>query len=104
MRIFSGIQPTGDKTLGNLIGGFRQYAATQEQGEAFFCIVDLHSITVDYDPADLHARTLDLYSMLVADGARPGAVDGLRAEPCDGARRGERGCSRLSRATASWAG
>ena len=60
MRIFSGIQPTGEKHLGNLIGGFRQYAATQEQGVAFFCIVDLHSITTDYDPADLHARTLDL--------------------------------------------
>ena len=50
MRIFSGIQPTGDKHLGNLIGGFRQYAATQELGEGFFCIVDLHSITVEYDP------------------------------------------------------
>ena len=47
MRIFSGIQPSGDKTFGNYSGGFRQYAATQERGEAFFCIVDLHSITVD---------------------------------------------------------
>ena len=71
MRIFSGIQPTGDKTLGNYIGGFRQYAATQEQGEGFFCIVDLHSITVDYDPADLRERTLDLYAMLVATGLDP---------------------------------
>ena len=50
MKIFSGIQPTGDKTLGNYIGGFRQYAQTQELGEAYFCIVDLHSITVEYDP------------------------------------------------------
>jgi tryptophanyl-tRNA synthetase len=71
MRIFSGIQPTGDKTLGNYIGGFRQYTATQEQGEAFFCIVDLHSITVDYEPADLRERTLDLYAMLVAGGLDP---------------------------------
>jgi tryptophanyl-tRNA synthetase len=71
MRIFSGIQPTGDKHLGNLIGGFRQYAATQEQGEGFFCIVDLHSITTDYDPADLHGRTLDLYALLVANGLDP---------------------------------
>ncbi len=71
MRIFSGIQPTGEKHLGNLIGGFRQYAATQEQGEAFFCIVDLHSITTDYEPADLHARTLDLYAMLIATGLEP---------------------------------
>jgi tryptophanyl-tRNA synthetase len=68
MKIFSGIQPTGAKHLGNLIGGFRQYAATQEQGEAFFCIVDLHSITVDYDPADLHRRTLDLAALLFATG------------------------------------
>jgi len=71
MRIFSGIQPTGVKHLGNLIGGFRQYAATQEQGDAFFCIVDLHSVTAEYDPADLHERTLDLYAMLVATGLDP---------------------------------
>jgi tryptophanyl-tRNA synthetase len=71
MRIFSGIQPTGDKQLGNLIGGFRQYAATQERGEGFFCIVDLHSITVDYDPADFRERTLDLAAMLFATGLDP---------------------------------
>lgn len=71
MRIFSGIQPTGDKHLGNLIGGFRQYAATQERGEAFFCVVDLHSITTDYDPVDFHARTLDLTAMLFATGLDP---------------------------------
>src|SRR6185295_1342133 len=71
MRIFSGIQPTGDKHLGNYIGGFRQYARTQELGEAFFCIVDLHSITVEYDPSDLHEKTLDLFAMLVATGLDP---------------------------------
>jgi len=71
MRIFSGIQPTGDKHLGNLIGGFRQYAATQELGEGFFCIVDLHSITVEYDTADFHERTLDLAAMLFATGLDP---------------------------------
>ena len=71
MRIFSGIQPTGQKHLGNYIGGFRQYAATQELGEAFFCIVDLHSITVDYDPADLRERTLDLAALLFATGLDP---------------------------------
>jgi tryptophanyl-tRNA synthetase len=71
MRVFSGIQPTGDKHLGNLIGGFRQYAATQEQGEAFFCIVDLHSITVEYDPEDFRERTLDLAAMLFATGLDP---------------------------------
>src|SRR5204862_3720080 len=71
MRIFSGIQPTGAKHVGNYAGGFRQYAATQEQGEAFFCIVDLHSITVDYDPEDLRERTLDLAAMLFATGLDP---------------------------------
>jgi tryptophanyl-tRNA synthetase len=71
VKIFSGIQPTGDKHLGNLVGGFRQYAATQEQGEGFFCIVDLHSITVDYDPEDLRKRTLDLAAMLFATGLDP---------------------------------
>ena len=71
MRVFSGIQPTGSKHLGNLSGGFRQYAATQELGEAFFCIVDLHSITVEYDPDDLRARSLDLAAMLFATGLDP---------------------------------
>ena len=71
MRIFSGIQPTGDKHLGNWSGGFRQYAATQERGDAFFCIVDLHSITVEYDPEELREQTLDLAAMLFATGLDP---------------------------------
>src|SRR3954463_3572581 len=71
MRIFSGIQPTGEKHLGNLIGGFRQYVETQERGDAFFCVVDLHSITVDYQPADLRERSLDLAAMLFAVGLDP---------------------------------
>jgi len=71
MRIFSGIQPTGSKHFGNYSGGFRQYAAMQELGDAFFCIVDLHSITVEYDPADLRERTLDLAAMLFATGLDP---------------------------------
>ena len=71
MRIFSGIQPTGSKHLGNYAGGFRQYVSTQEQGEAFFCIVDLHSISVEHDPEDLRERTLDLLAMLIATGLDP---------------------------------
>ena len=67
-RVFSGIQPTGRKTLGNYSGGFRQYAATQERGDGFFCIVDLHSITVDYDPQELRESTLDLAALLFATG------------------------------------
>src|ERR1700749_2819511 len=76
MRIFSGIQPTGAKHFGNWSGGFRQYAATQAEandagGQAFFCIVDLHSITVDYEPDDLRERTLDLAALLFATGLDP---------------------------------
>jgi tryptophanyl-tRNA synthetase len=71
MRIFSGIQPTGAKTIGNYAGGFRQYAETQERGDAFFCIVDLHSITVEYDPEELQSSTLDLYAILIATGLDP---------------------------------
>jgi tryptophanyl-tRNA synthetase len=71
MRIFSGIQPTGEKTLGNYSGAFRQYVATQERGDAFFCIVDLHSITVEYDPGDLRESTLALAAMLFATGLDP---------------------------------
>jgi len=71
MKIFSGIQPTGAKHLGNYIGAIRQYVATQEQGEAYFCIVDLHSITVEYDPDDLRSRTFDLAALLFATGLDP---------------------------------
>ncbi|HKF14420.1 MAG TPA: tryptophan--tRNA ligase [Gaiellaceae bacterium] len=71
MRVFSGIQPTGDKHFGNYSGGFRQYAATQEDADAFFCVVDLHSITVEYDPDDLRERTVDLAAMLFATGLDP---------------------------------
>jgi len=73
MRVFSGIQPTGAKHIGNYIGAMRQYVTTQDDnpGEAIFCIVDLHSITVDYDPQDLHDRTLDLAALLFAVGLDP---------------------------------
>jgi len=71
LRIFSGIQPTGAKHFGNYSGGFRQYAATQEQGEAFFCIVDMHSISVAYSPEELRDTCLDLAAMLFATGLSP---------------------------------
>ena len=75
-RVFSGIQPTGAKHLGNYSGGFRQYVATQNRaaeagGVAFFCIVDLHSITVEYDPAELRESTLALAAILFASGLDP---------------------------------
>src|SRR4029450_3824040 len=70
-RIFSGIKPSGEATLGNYSGGLRQYARTQEEGEAFFCIVDLHAITVEHDPAELHRLTLHIAAMLFATGLHP---------------------------------
>jgi tryptophanyl-tRNA synthetase len=71
MKIFSGIQPTGQKHLGNYSGGFRQYVATQERGDAYFCIVDLHSISVAYDPEELRGSTLDVAALLFASGLDP---------------------------------
>src|SRR3954449_5793098 len=71
MRVFSGIQATGAKHIGNYIGAMRQYVTTQYEGDAFFCVVDLHSITTEYDPQDLHERTLDLVALLYAVGLEP---------------------------------
>jgi tryptophanyl-tRNA synthetase len=68
VRIFSGIRASGDKTLGNYSGGFRQYAATQEQGDAFFCVVDLHSITTPFEPDVLREATLSVAAWLFATG------------------------------------
>ena len=71
MRIFSGIQPTGRKHLGNYIGAIRQYVEGQDRGEAIYCIVDLHAITVDYDPAELRERLHDTTAILLAAGLDP---------------------------------
>lgn len=70
--IFSGIQPTGRKHLGNFIGAIRQYVEGQERGEpAIFCIVDLHAISVAYDPAELRERLYDTTAILLAAGLDP---------------------------------
>ena len=71
VRIFSGIQPTGRKHLGNYIGAIRQYVEGQDRGEAIYCIVDLHAITVDYDPAELRERLYDTTAILLAAGLDP---------------------------------
>jgi len=71
MRIFSGIQPTGSKHLGNYLGAIRQYVAGQERGEAIYCIVDLHAVTVAYEPAELRQRTADTAALLLAAGLDP---------------------------------
>jgi tryptophanyl-tRNA synthetase len=72
VRIFSGIQPTGRKHLGNYIGAIRQYVAGQEYGDpAIYCIVDLHATGVAYDPATLPTYVLDTAAMLLAAGLDP---------------------------------
>jgi tryptophanyl-tRNA synthetase len=70
--IFSGIQPTGRKHLGNYIGAIRQYVEGQERGEpAIFCIVDLHALSVAYDPVELRERVYDTTAILLAAGLDP---------------------------------
>jgi tryptophanyl-tRNA synthetase len=70
--IFSGIQPTGRKHLGNFIGAIQQYVEGQDRGEpAIFCIVDLHAISVAYDPAELRERLYDTTAILLAAGLDP---------------------------------
>jgi tryptophanyl-tRNA synthetase len=71
MRIFSGIQPTGTKHLGNYIGAILQYVAGQERGEALYCIVDLHALTVAYEPSELRRSMYDLTALLLAAGLDP---------------------------------
>jgi tryptophanyl-tRNA synthetase len=72
VRIFSGIQPTGRKHLGNYIGAIEQYVAYQDRGEAIYCIVDLHATTVPYEPALLRERLYDTAALLLAAGLDPG--------------------------------
>jgi tryptophanyl-tRNA synthetase len=70
--IFSGIQPTGRKHLGNYIGAIVHYVAGQDRADpAIYCIVDLHAITVAYDPVELRERTLDTAAVLTAAGLDP---------------------------------
>ncbi|MDQ8043119.1 MAG: tryptophan--tRNA ligase [Solirubrobacteraceae bacterium] len=76
MRIFSGIQPTGRKHLGNYIGAIRQYVDGQDRAaatgdEAIYCVVDLHAITIAYDPKELRERFYDTTAILLAAGLDP---------------------------------
>jgi tryptophanyl-tRNA synthetase len=72
VRIFSGIQPTGRKHLGNYIGAIRQWAERQDRGDpAIYCIVDLHAISLPYDPAELRSGLYDLLALLLAAGLDP---------------------------------
>lgn len=70
-RVFSGVQPTGEPHLGNYLGAFKQWVRGQEEKQNFFCIVDLHSLTVPYDPEGLRDRTRKLAAVLLAAGIDP---------------------------------
>ena len=68
VRLLSGIQPTGELHVGNYLGAIRNWVTLQRTHEAFFVVVDLHAMTVEYEPAAMRARTLDLARTLLACG------------------------------------
>ncbi len=70
-RVFSGIQPSGDLHLGNYIGAISQWIKMQDQYECFFCIVDLHAITVPQDPKELNRKIRKLAALYLACGLNP---------------------------------
>jgi tryptophanyl-tRNA synthetase len=70
-RVFSGIQPTGNTHLGNYLGAVRRWAAEQGDKTNYFCVVDLHSLTVPQDPAQLRHETRSMAAMLLACGIDP---------------------------------
>lgn len=70
-RVFSGIQPTGECHIGNYFGAIKNWVALQDKYECFYCIVDYHAITVDFDPKRLHKRVIDMAGDLIACGIDP---------------------------------
>ncbi len=70
-RVFSGIQPSGTLTIGNYLGAMKNFVRLQNEAECYFCIVDLHAITVPQDPAVLRTNTMSLAAMYVASGIDP---------------------------------
>lgn len=72
-RVFSGIQPTGDLHLGNLLGAVRNWVEDQHVADSFYCIVDLHALTIPKDPGEVGTRTLEMGQTLLACGLDPDA-------------------------------
>ncbi|MEX0909227.1 MAG: tryptophan--tRNA ligase, partial [Gemmatimonadaceae bacterium] len=70
-RIFSGIQPSGELHIGNYLGAVKNWVALQQRFESFYCIVDYHAITVEYEPALLRERTRDMAISILASGVDP---------------------------------
>jgi len=69
--VFSGIQPSGELHIGNYLGAIRNWAELQEEFYCYFCVVDYHAITQDYDPKQMHSRVFDMVSDLLACGIDP---------------------------------
>ncbi len=72
-RVFSGIQPTGELHLGNLLGAVRNWVEDQHRSDSFYCVVDLHALTVPSEPGSLGRQTMDLAAALLACGLDPEA-------------------------------
>ncbi|MBQ2217474.1 MAG: tryptophan--tRNA ligase [Firmicutes bacterium] len=70
-RVFSGVQPTGNLHIGNYLGALKQFVELQEDNECIYCVVDMHSITVPQDPAELKKHTLDIAALYMAVGVDP---------------------------------
>lgn len=70
-RVFSGVQPSGNLTIGNYVGALKQWAREQHNFESFFCVVDLHAITVPYEPGQLRAKTREVAALYLACGIDP---------------------------------
>lgn len=70
-RVFSGMQPTGEAHLGNLIGAFSNWVAMQEEYDTIYCVVDLHAMSTPYDPEEMSRGRLDLAKMIIASGVDP---------------------------------
>ena len=86
--VFSGVQPTSDSLhLGNALGAVTQWVGLQDDHDAYFCVVDLHAITLPQDPGVLRRRTLITAAQYLALGIDPGTGHRLRAEPRTRARR-----------------
>ena len=69
--IFSGVQPSGNLTLGNYLGALRNFSKVQEGNECYYCVVNQHAITVPQDPKLLHERTRALAAIYIASGLDP---------------------------------
>ncbi len=67
-RVLSGVQPSGNLTIGNYVGALKQWAREQHNFESFFCVVDLHAVTAPFDPTELREKTREVAALYLACG------------------------------------